>query len=130
MEGQDIGSKDLEDIESMLAKAAAIEKSIIAASNDGCIAAEKNYSDLASWLKQVDLFEDAPEPIIVAREKPFKRSNKKPKNLLNKIDFEINMLPLAKITYKINLSRHDSSDGRAVASNLEDPGSITHSGSI
>ena len=48
----------------------------------------------------------------------------------NKIDFEINMLPLAKITNKINLSRHDSSDCRAVASNLEDPGSITHSGCI
>ena len=73
----------------MLAKAATIERSILANYQIGCNAGEKYYSDLASWLKQVGHFEDTDEPICVVREKIFKRNTKKPKNLWNKTDFEI-----------------------------------------
>ena len=46
MEAQDMGSKDQEGLESMLTKAASLEKSIIAISNKGSIILEQYYSDL------------------------------------------------------------------------------------
>ena len=94
MEEQDMGSNNPEDTESMLAKAASLEKSIIALIDKGCIIREKYYSDLMSWVKTTGLFEeeDVDIKIDVVREKAVNRNTKKPRTLWNKIDIEIDKI--------------------------------------
>ena len=89
MEEQDKGSKDQEDIESTLAKAAFLEKDIITLIDNGCITGEKYYSKLVFWLKGTGLFDGKDAIVSVIREKLLKRNTKKPINLWNNTDIEI-----------------------------------------
>ena len=92
MEEQDMGSNNQEDIESMLARAASLEKSILALVDEGCIIKEKYCSDLVTWLKGTGLFEEEDIKINAVREKAVIRNTKKPRALWNKTDIEIDRI--------------------------------------
>ena len=92
MEEQDMGSNNQEDIESMLARAASLEKSIIALLDEGCIIEEKYCSDVVSWLKGTGLFEEEDIKINLVREKAIIRDTQKPRTLWNKTDIEIDRI--------------------------------------
>ena len=92
MEEQDMGSNNQEDIESMLARAASLEKSIIALLDEGCIIEEKYCSEVVSWLKGTGLFEEEDIKINIVKEKAIIRDTQKPRTLWNKTDIEIDRI--------------------------------------
>ena len=92
MEKQDMDLNNQEDIESMLARAASLEKSILALVDEGCIIKEKYCSDLVTWLKGTGLFEEEDIKINSVREKAVNRNTKKPRTLWDKTDIEIDII--------------------------------------
>ena len=78
MEKQDMDLNNQEDIESMLARAASLEKSIIPLVDKGCILTETYFSDLVSWLKGTGLFEEEDIKTNDVKEKALKRNTQKP----------------------------------------------------